>query len=197
MSAEDLQAAQWRASAARLISRANALEGSEPGAKPDRLTRDGRLVLAGVALGLTDGAAQSLTSACVLGTSPDGLQHRLDPAIEARLAEVVQRLRSSWLSGPALLWHQVHPIHELALTDVEKRVALTLRLGFFQFSQFLAGFEVLLLQLEQLGLVHEELLLSLEELAIDLSDSSRLAVEIAEVHGRLRELLRIGEGRDE
>lgn len=197
MSHEQLQAQCWRARAALLVRKADEIERSEAGLKPDGSARHGGLLLTGVALGAADRALPATVLPFHESSGPNGLQNRLDPAIEARLTEVVQRLRAAWLAGPALLWSDVHPIHELAVSEVEKRVALTLRLGFFQFSQFIAGFEVLLLQLEQLGLVNEQLILSLEELAIDLGDSSRLGIEVAEIQCRLRQLLRTCEGRHE
>lgn len=92
------------------------------------------------------------------------LQHRFDPLVEARLANVVHRLRSSWIAGPAEMWADVHSIRELPLSQFEKRVATTLASGFFQFSQFLAGFEMLALQLQESGIVSEQSLLGLEQL---------------------------------
>lgn len=92
------------------------------------------------------------------------LEHRLDPFVEARLADVVQRLRAAWLAGPALLWGDIYPIREAAVAKIDKRVATTLARGFFQFSQFLAGFEVLALELKKSGIVREQSLLSLEKL---------------------------------
>lgn len=94
-------------------------------------------------------------------------EHRLDPLVEARLTEVVQRLRASWLAGPALLWGDVHTIRELTVPDIDKRVASTLARGFFQFSQFLAGYEVLTLELKESGVVSEKTLLGLEQLLHD------------------------------
>lgn len=91
-------------------------------------------------------------------------EHGFDPFVEARLTDVVHRLRRSWLAGPALLWGDVHPIRELARGDLEKRVATALASGFFQFSQFLAGFEVLALELQKSGVVSEKSLLGLEKL---------------------------------
>lgn len=94
----------------------------------------------------------------------DGLKHRLSPVVEALLTNVVGRLRASWLAGPALLWADVHPIRQVAASDVDQRVATLLADGFFQFSQFLAGFEMLVLQLQEQGVVREQALLSLEQL---------------------------------
>lgn len=91
-------------------------------------------------------------------------EHGFDSLVEARLTDVVQRLRRSWLVGPALLWDEIHPIRELAGSELEKRIATTLAGGFFQFSQFLAGFEVLALELQERGVVREQSLLGLEQL---------------------------------
>jgi hypothetical protein len=76
-------------------------------------------------------------------------QHGLSAVVKARLAEVVQGLRADWLAGPALRWEQIHPIHEMACTDIDKRVSAALRDAFFGFSQFLCGLEVLLLEIEE------------------------------------------------
>lgn len=94
-------------------------------------------------------------------------EHRFDPLVEARLTEVVQRLRASWLAGPALLWGDVHAIREMPISNVDKRVATTLASGFLQFSQFLAGFEVLTLELKKSGVVSEQSLLCMEQLLHD------------------------------
>lgn len=105
-------------------------------------------------------------------------EHRLDPLVEARLTEVVKRLRAAWLAGPALLWGDVHPIQEIARTDFEQRVAATLSDGFFQFSQFLAGFEVLVLHLEHRGVVSEQSLLGLQQLIVDARHSFGNQIEV-------------------
>lgn len=110
--------------------------------------------------------------------SPE-VEHHLSPIVEARLTEVVTQLRSAWLAGPALLWECIHPIHEVARSDFERRVAATLAGGFFQFSQFLAGYEVLALQLKERGVVSEQTLLGLEKLLQksrgSLADEGRVA----------------------
>ena len=95
---------------------------------------------------------------------PAVVEHHLSAVVEARLAEVVGRLRASWLAGPALLWGDVHSIREVARDEFDKRVAATLAGGLFQFSKLLAGFEVLLLQLQERGVVREQTLLGLEQL---------------------------------
>lgn len=95
------------------------------------------------------------------------LQHRLDPLVEARLTDVVHRLRKTWIGGPADLWTDIHTVREASVSDVDKRVTTTLARGFFQFSQFLAGFEVLALELKESGIVCEQSLLGLEQLLHD------------------------------
>lgn len=91
------------------------------------------------------------------------VKHRLDSLVEAGLADVVKRLRASWIAGPALLWGDVHPIREVSRGEFDQRVAATLVDGFLNFSQFLAGFEVLILELEKRGVVTEQSLLGLEK----------------------------------
>lgn len=138
--------------------------------------------------GGTSGPVTVVAEGAVQSATPH-LQDRLAPLVEARLAEVVQRLRSAWLAGPALLWDDVRSVDELTGTDLEKRVARLLGQGFFQFSQFLAGFEVLLLQLHQLRVVREETVLGLEKLIVDLGDSTGSLVVIAECQRRLADVL--------
>lgn len=107
----------------------------------------------------------------VIGPCADAepaLQHDLvlSPAIEALLADVVIRLRESWISGPAQCWGAIHPICKLAVGQSEKRVAVALCEGFSQFSQFLCGLEVLLLQREKGSAEFEQTLLSVEKLFV-------------------------------
>lgn len=87
-------------------------------------------------------------------------------AVQARLTDVVLRLRGAWKSGPALVWGDIHTVDEDALGDFEKRIALTLREGFFNFSQLLCGLEVLLLELHETGIVNEQTLLGVEKLVV-------------------------------
>lgn len=114
------------------------------------------------------GAVTTRTSAGVTAkdAGPAALQHHLSPVVITLLANVVRRLRSAWLGGPALLWSDVFPIRLLPIPQVDKRVATALASGFAQFSNLLASFEVLLLELEKSGVVSEECLLSLEQLLV-------------------------------
>lgn len=82
----------------------------------------------------------------------------------------MQRLRVAWLAGPAQLWGDIHPIRMEARGEGEQRIAVALCQGFFQFSQLLAGLEVLLLESQQLGVVREEAVLGLEQLVVELGD---------------------------
>ena len=127
-----------------------------------------------VDLGAADGASPHVSEKV---ESPV-LERRLDPLVEARLAEVVQRLRASWLAGPALLWGEIYPIRDVARDEFDKRVATTLVTGFFQFSQFLAGFEVLVLHLEHRGVVSEQSLLGLQKLIVDPSNPLGNQIEV-------------------
>lgn len=115
-----------------------------------------------------------------LGNVFADVEYRLDPLIEARLTDIVLRLRSSWIAGPAQLWGDIYPIRMELLGDGEKRIATALFQGFFQFSQLLAGLEVLLLQSQQLGVVRKEALLGLEQLIVDLADGNGDLVEVAQ-----------------
>ena len=91
---------------------------------------------------------------------------RLSGPVEALLTDVVLRLRQSWINGPAKCWSGVHPISELAISEGEKRVSAALCEGFSQFSQFLCGLEVLLLQRANGSAEFEETLLGVEKLFV-------------------------------
>lgn len=117
-------------------------------------------------------------------------EHALCTLVEARLAEVMQRLCTAWRAGPAVLWRAIHSIDKNAVGNLKKRVATTLRQGFLQFSQFLCGFEVLLLKLHELSVVREQSVLGFEQLLVDLSDSTSGFVKILERQSRLADLLR-------
>lgn len=129
-----------------------------------------------------------------------GLQDHLSPIVEARLTDVVRRLRCAWIAGPALLWHDICAIRELVGSDLDKRVAATVEDGFFEFSQFLAGLEVFVLKLEQLRVVGEQPLLSLEQLRVEVHNGPRKLIEISNAQRGLSELLgssdRSGDGAD-
>ena len=119
----------------------------------------------------------------------DQAQHTLDPLVEARLTKVVQGLRESWIAHMARFWGDIHPIDKVASGQLEKRIATTLSDGFFQFSQFLCGFEVLTLQLRELGVVREQTVLGLEQLLVDLAHRNGDLIEISKAHRRLSQLL--------
>ena len=91
---------------------------------------------------------------------------QLSPYVEARLTDVVGRLRRAWVKDCAALWADIYPISPLALTCLDQHVILALREKFVGFSQFVVGLEHLLLQAKQLGVVREEGLLGLQELVI-------------------------------
>lgn len=108
--------------------------------------------------------------------------------IEARLTDVVFGLRTAWCAGPALAWADIHTIDEEARGDLEKRIALTLREGFFNFSQLLCGLEVLLLQLHETGVVNEQTLLGIEKLVVHRDDNLRQLAVISRSKGCLSDL---------
>lgn len=142
-----------------------------------------RLSATGPETALADGAIER--DGAVVGGP---LEHGLDPLIEARLADVVSRLRADWIIHIAGYWGDIHPIHKDALGQLDKRVATTLREGFFHFSQLLCGLELLLLKDQQVTVVLEHRVLSLEKLVVKLSDNRRHFVEIAHADGGLPEL---------
>lgn len=117
------------------------------------------------------------------------LQDDFDPLIEARLTEIVHRLRADWISSMAGHWTDIYTVDESSRGNLEKRISTTLRQGFFQFSQFLAGFEVLILQLQQLGVVREQTLLGLEKFVVDLRNLNGDLVEISQSNHCLAKIL--------
>lgn len=136
---------------------------------------DGRPLDGGARLDLSNDFADRASGA-VYGD----VQHSLDPLIEARLTDIVLRLRSAWVGGVAHFWGEIHPIRMEPIGDAEKRIAATLCQGFFEFSQFLAAFEVFLLQAHQLGVVSEQAVLGLEKLVVDLRHSRCNLVEVSD-----------------
>lgn len=61
------------------------------------------------------------------------LKHAFDPLIEAKLADVVHRLRASQVAGLAILWGDVQSISESANSDLDKHVAVALHKRFLVF----------------------------------------------------------------
>ncbi|TNW25543.1 hypothetical protein [Xylella fastidiosa] len=109
------------------------------------------------------------------------------PVVDAWLANVMHRLRNSWLDGPALLWGDIHPIHKCATTDLQKRIALLLRDGFLEFSQFLCGIELLALELEQGVVLNEQSSLGCDKRLAELRSSRLDLAEIAKTYEGTRE----------
>lgn len=95
------------------------------------------------------------------------LEHHLSPLVEAALADVMKSLRAGWLRGPAICWGDVHPIRELARSDLDKRVAFLLIQGFLKCLNFFSILELFARELDEHGLVSEERLLGLEQLVCD------------------------------
>jgi len=122
--------------------------------------------LPGVELGSTCVAAQARPVAEV----ERGLEHHLSPDVETALTNVVHSLRACWLRGMAFLWGQIHPIRKIAATHVDQRVALALIQGFSNFSEFLAAFEMLVLELEQGRPLTEQRILCVEQFVVQRGD---------------------------
>lgn len=118
------------------------------------------------------------------------LQHRLDPLVEATLTDIVGRLRSAWIANIAGSWTEICAVDIDALPDLDKRVATSLRKGFFHFAQLLCGLELLLLESKKLGLVAEQSVLGPEKLVVHLRNHCCALVEIADGHGGGDVLLR-------
>lgn len=120
-----------------------------------------------------------------LGASPDGfaggarqvvgtahaesaLQHNLGLSwpVEALLTDVVIWMCESRLAVPAEWGGGIHSVSKLSRTDLDKRISTTLCEVFFQFSQFLCGFEILMLQRVNGSPEFEKPLLSIKQLFI-------------------------------
>lgn len=142
--------------------------------------------------GLACGADPSTEPASAFPQMQDDLG--LSGAIEARLADVVRRLRGDWIAGPGGRWPEICAIHADSLSDLEKRIATTLRQGFFEFGQLLCGFEVLLLQGKHSRLELEQAVLRLEKLVVDLANHRSELVEISDFLRSRRNLARDAQG---
>lgn len=105
--------------------------------------------------------------------------------VQARLTDVVLGLRESWCAGPALAWVDIYTVDEEARSDLEKRITLALRESFFNFSQFLCGFEILLLQFHETGVVNEQTLLGIEKLFVHRDDHAAKHVCVSDGDGAL------------
>ncbi|WP_157128485.1 hypothetical protein [Cupriavidus sp. USMAA2-4] len=79
------------------------------------------------------------------------------------------------------------------MSDLEKRIATAIEQGFLQFSQLLAGLEVILLEGEKLGVVREESILGLEQLFVHLTDDRRELVGVPDPNGGPADVLRDGD----
>ncbi len=107
--------------------------------------------------------------------------------VPADLTDVVLRLRDFWIAMPGSV--DVHSVCERTHSEIDKRIAVLLRDGFFEFSQFLCGIEVLTLQLQQHGVVSEQTLLGCEQLLVDLRNCSSRLIEVSDAEGADSDLL--------
>lgn len=91
-------------------------------------------------------------------------KNRLDPIfIEAVLANMVRRIRRDWIASLAPYWGDIVAINELSIPETDKRVAVLLRQGFAQFSDFLCFFEYYFVDLHYRNLSREDFLIKLRE----------------------------------
>lgn len=150
-----------------------------------------RLCTAGGQVLLADGAPKIDRPVVV-----EALQDGLDPAVIARLTDVMLGLRRQWLASCAESWGGICAISESPGADLEERIATTVRFGFSQFSQFLTGIEVLALQLHELAGVREETLLGLEQKVIGLDELRALFRSVPHVDGSADQILGASDCRD-
>ena len=99
------------------------------------------------------------------GIFKTSLQNRLDPAVEAALANIVEGLRHDWCARMAFYWGDITRICKVASTrdSFDQRIFFLLRDGFAQFSQFLCFFEYFFLQGKYRDLSVDELIAELEK----------------------------------
>lgn len=140
---------------------------------------------------LTDSAFKADASTHVDGR----LERGLEPlALETGLAEVLRitrRFRDAFSSrcvGSFAL------VRAKAVSDLNKAVFMAVIKGLFHFSNLLQGLEVFLLFSKQLALKRKEIVLSLKNLIIQLTDNCRHFVEVANGHGRFTKIASEAEG---
>lgn len=124
------------------------------------------------------------------------LQYGLDPLVEARLADIVGRLRAAWILHLADFWTDIHLVDVDSSSDLEKRVSTALRKGFLHFSQLLCGLELLLRERVDLGAETVERLLSIEKLLVELGNDRSNLIEVAKSDRCLAEFPGGGNGAD-
>lgn len=105
--------------------------------------------------------------------APDMQRRAVAPDVQARLTEVVLRLRMDWTAGPGQCWPLIYPVRDMPGSEFDHRVSRALREGVFCFSQFLGCLEVLLLQREQGSREAEETLLGVEQRLVELGHLRR------------------------
>ena len=86
--------------------------------------------------------------------------------IETILTDIALLLRNSWRAGPATHWGLIYSIRDLAVEDIDKRVAAAVCEAFRNFSQFLCCFEILMLQRVKGTAEFEKTLLGMEQLFV-------------------------------
>ncbi|KRG47369.1 hypothetical protein ARC20_03310 [Stenotrophomonas panacihumi] len=102
-------------------------------------------------------------------------------SIPAGLAQVVGDLRRAWVAGPALMWGGINSICKDAASEVDQRVVILLREGFFEFSQFLCGLELLALEIEKSAVLSEEGALGAQQRVVELRKLRSRLVEVSDV----------------
>lgn len=92
------------------------------------------------------------------------LEDRLDPLfIEAPLANMVRRMRRDWIASIAPYWGDIVAINKLVIPEIDQRVAVLLRQGFAQFSDFLCFFEYYFVDLHYRELSIDQFLIKLDD----------------------------------
>ena len=120
-------------------------------------------------------------------------EYRLSPGVETALAQAWNALIGNWRVTFELLGERFADIYKDAARQADKRVMFALMEGLLEFSQFVCGGEMLLLQLRQRGGQTEQALLRIEELAVDLGHRRAELVEITDACRRLSQFLGRGQ----
>lgn len=111
------------------------------------------------------------------------LEDRLRLLVEAPRAEVVHRLWSLWVVGPYRLWREIEAIDDHAGTELEKAVSGAILPLFLHFSNTLSQARMLLLELHEGTVPHNDLILKVDQFLSYLGNSGTCSVEVADLQG--------------
>lgn len=108
-------------------------------------------------------------------------QNHFSPEIKARLAQIVDRLVVDGFGALAFGLDSIEAVNQLAATDLEQRVTASFCQSLFGLAKIINHLGHLMLQLEQVGVMSEQRILSLEQLAIDLGNLADHLIPVAQL----------------